>query len=143
MESNIIARTSIIINAPAAKIWGALTNPELIREYFFGTHANSDWKVGSPITFEGEWGGQKYHDKGTILENVSNKRLKYNYWSSRSGKEDKTENYADITYELEEKDDKTELTVVQENIPDVVMMKHSEASWKKVLEGLKALVENN
>ena len=142
-KTNITVKKSIIINAPAAKVWGALTNPELIREYFFGTETKSDWKVGSPITFEGEWQGEKYKDKGTILENVTNKRLKYNYWSSRSSGEDVSENYADITYELNEKDNKTELTITQENIPDEEMKQHSEENWKEVMEGLKALVEKN
>jgi uncharacterized protein YndB with AHSA1/START domain len=143
MKSNFTGKTSIIINAPAARVWGALTNPELIKEYFFGTHASSDWKVGSPITFEGEWEGEKYHDKGTILENIPNQRLKYNYWSSRSSGEDIPENYVDITYELKESDNKTELTVIQEKIEDEKMVEHSEANWKKVLEGLKALLEKN
>jgi uncharacterized protein YndB with AHSA1/START domain len=143
MKSDIIGKTSILINAPAAKVWGALTTPALIKEYFFGTNAESDWKVGSPITFSGEWEGKKYQDKGTILENVPNKKLKYNYWSSMSGIEDKPENYVDITYELKEKDNKTELTIIQENIPDEKMREHSEENWMKVMEGLKAMVEKN
>jgi uncharacterized protein YndB with AHSA1/START domain len=143
MKTNITGKQSIIINAPAGRVWGALTNPELIKEYFFGTKAQSDWKVGSPITFEGEWNGERYEDKGTILENVPNKRLKYNYWSSRSGSEDKPENYVEITYELKEKDMVTELTVTQDNIPDENMREHSEENWLKVMEGLKSLLEKN
>lgn len=143
MKSDIIGKTSIVINAPAAKVWGALTTPALIKEYFFGTNTKTDWKVGSPIVFEGEYEGKKYHDKGTILENIPNKKLKYSYWSSMSGIEDKPENYADVTYELREKDNKTELLITQENIPDEKMREHSEENWMKVMEGLKALVEKN
>jgi len=143
MKTDIIGRTSIIINAPIAKVWGALTTPELIKEYLFGTNTKTDWKVGSPITFEGEYEGKKYQDKGTIKEFEPNKRLKYSYWSSMSGIEDKPENYVDVTYEVKEKDGKTELTITQENIPDEKMREHSEQNWKMVMEGLKALVEKN
>ena len=75
MKSNITARVSTNIDSPVSKVWEALTKPELIRQYFFGTQASSDWKEGSPITFKGEWEGKKYEDKGTILDIEPNKTL--------------------------------------------------------------------
>ena len=59
---------SIIINASPEKIWEALTVPEKVKEYFFGTNLVTDWKVGSPILFRGEWEGKAYEDKSTVLE---------------------------------------------------------------------------
>lgn len=111
MENNITGSAGITINAPASKVWEALTTPEVIKQYFFGTDAVSDWKVGSPLIFKGEWQGKQYQDKGTILESVPQKIFKYDYWSSMSGIEDKPENYVIITYELSEKDNATTLTV--------------------------------
>src|SRR4051812_9473220 len=93
-------KTSISIQAPPTRVWEALTDPEQIKQYFFGTEAISDWKVGSPLIFKGIWEGKEYVDKGIILELEQNKKLKYNYWSSFSGTEDIPENYAHITYEL-------------------------------------------
>lgn len=142
MKSNITGKTSIEINASAEKVWKALTTPELIKQYFFNTNAVSDWKVGSSLTFSGEWQGKQYEDKGTILKSETNKLFKYSYWSSMSGIEDKPENYANITYELTEHNNVTILTVIQENIPDEKMKAHSEENWKKVLEALKKLLEN-
>jgi uncharacterized protein YndB with AHSA1/START domain len=49
MERKLIAGAKIKIDAPLAKVWNALVNPEIIREYMFGTHVISDWKVGSQI----------------------------------------------------------------------------------------------
>jgi len=46
-KKGFAARKSITINAPAAKVWDALINPELIKQYLFGTEAISDWEVGS------------------------------------------------------------------------------------------------
>jgi uncharacterized protein YndB with AHSA1/START domain len=142
MKSNIYGKTSITLHAPAEKVWDALTDPAQIKKYFFGTETKTDWKVGHPITFEGEWEGKKYKDKGTIMDFKPKKMLRYNYWSSMTGIEDKPENYVPITYELDSKDSETILTITQENIPTEEMKEHSLKNWKKVLEGLKKVVEN-
>ena len=133
----------ITIDASAARVWQALTDPDLIRKYFFGTNTESTWKPGTPVKFSGEWEGKTYEDKGTVLEAVPEKKLKYNYWSSMSGIEDKPENYANITYTLEERNGSTLLTVHQDNIPDEKMREHSEANWKMVLNQLKQLLEKD
>ena len=141
MKNNITAKVSTSINAPASKVWEALTKPELIKQYFFGTDTNTDWKVGSPITFKGKWEGKSYEDKGTILDVEHNKLIRYSYWSSMSGIEDKPENYVNTTYKLLGDDNKTTLTVTQENIPDEKMKEHSEQNWRTVLNNLKKLLE--
>ena len=141
MKSTITGRTSIEIDAPVQKVWEALTTPELIKQYFFGTNAISDWKVGSPIIFKGEWEGKSYQDKGTILSIIPFKLLRYSYWSSMSGIEDKPENYVIVTYNLFENGKMALLTVVQENIPDQKTKEHSEENWNTVLQQLKDLLE--
>ena len=79
--------------------------------------------------------------RGTILENDPGRRLKYSYWSSMSGIEDLPENYVDITYELNERDGHTLITISQDNIPSEKMKAHSAENWRKVLHGLKELLE--
>ena len=134
--------TSMIINAPAAKVWEALTNPAIVKQYFFGTNVKSDWKVGSPIIWEGEWEGKAYQDTGTILDIDPGKFVKYNYWSSMSGTDNKPENYANITYSLSEKDGQTVLTVTQDNIKSKEAKEHSEQNWQSVFGKMKEMVEN-
>jgi uncharacterized protein YndB with AHSA1/START domain len=141
MKNKITGKASININAPVSEVWEALTTPEIIKKYFFGTNAISDWKVGSPIIFKGVWDGKQYEDKGTILKVVDNKLFQYKYWSSMSGTENKPENYVTITYELSEKNNKTTLAIIQENILDEKMKEHSEQNWRKVLTDLKKLLE--
>jgi uncharacterized protein YndB with AHSA1/START domain len=46
MSKGLIAKASISINAPVGKVWDALTNPEAIKQYMFGTNVISDWKKG-------------------------------------------------------------------------------------------------
>ena len=48
--------TTYIKTAPQ-KLWDALTNPEFIKQYWFGAQVDSGWKPGSPWTLrfaEGE-----------------------------------------------------------------------------------------
>lgn len=142
MTNSITASTAISIKAPVAKVWDALTKPEIIRQYFFGTEAISDWKVGSPVRFRGEWQGKSYEDKGIITANEPNKLLSYSYWSSMSGKEDQPENYANVTYELSKRNNQTELTITQDNIADEKTKEHSVQNWQMVLRDLKKLLEN-
>ena len=40
---------SLTFNAPQAEVWKGLTDPEIVKQYFFGTNVKSDWKKGSPI----------------------------------------------------------------------------------------------
>ncbi len=141
MNNNLIGAAGIRIDAPVSKVWEALTTPSLIKQYFFGTNAISDFKEGSPLIFKGEWEGKEYEDKGTILKVVPQKLFRYNFWSSLSGIEDKPENYVIITYELTERNNGTYLSVKQENIPDEKMRQHSEENWNKVLAELKEFLE--
>ncbi|MBK0378990.1 SRPBCC domain-containing protein [Mucilaginibacter sp. SD-g] len=102
---------------------------------------SSDWKKGSPITFSGEWEGKKYQDKGTILEITPGKYVKYSYWSSMSGTEDKPENYANVSYTISPKDGKTFLELTQDGIKDEASKEHSENNWQMVFGGLKKILE--
>jgi uncharacterized protein YndB with AHSA1/START domain len=135
------ATAKVTIRATADRVWDALTNPKLIKQYLFGTEAKSDWKVGSSITYTGVWEGKRYEDKGTVLELVPRKLLKSTYWSSFSGKPDTPENYQTVTYELAEAGGETTLTVTQDNNPSSQSADHSGDNWGKVLSALKDLLE--
>jgi len=137
----LTATTVITFKAPATKVWQGLTDPKIVKQYFFGTDLRSDWKVGDPITFSGEWEGHKYQDGGIILDIYPPKYLKYTYWSSMSGTEDKPENYNNITYELSEDNGVTTLTVTQDGVKNQQAVEHSEQNWMSVFDGLKKIIE--
>jgi len=141
MANKFIAKVSCNISATPGEVWNALTNPEIIVQYFFGTQAISDWKVGSALHFKGVWEGKEYLDKGTILKSEFAKLFEYNYISSFSGLEDKPENYAIITYRLFPEQQGTRLDVTQTNIATQEMQKHSEQNWGYILTNLKQLLE--
>src|SRR5687767_4548820 len=73
--------TSIEILAPRANVWTAITRPDLVKRYLFGTDLKTNWKIGAPMIFRGEWNGNAYEDRGTVLELEPMERLSYNYWS--------------------------------------------------------------
>jgi uncharacterized protein YndB with AHSA1/START domain len=141
MKADFTAKASIEIGASAAKVWDALTNPALIKQYLFGTDAVSDWKVGSPITYKGVWGGKPYEDKGRIVETVPHKLLKTTYWSSFSSRPDLPENYSNVTYTLSGKNGRTLLEVEQDNNPTKESAEHSRNNWKTVLQTMKTVLE--
>jgi uncharacterized protein YndB with AHSA1/START domain len=143
MDKNFVVKVSIIINASLARVWEALTTPELIKQYLFGTEVISDWKVGSSITYKGEWKGKSYEDKGIILQFVPEKLFESTYWSSMSGMPDVPENYKKVTYELALESGNTKLTLTQDNNATEEEKNHSEQNWKMVLDGLKKLLEKN
>ena len=141
MNKTYIATASTTINAPASKVWEAITKPELIKKYLFDTDVVSDWKVGSPIVYRGKFQGKPFEDKGKILEIEPGKSLVSTHWSPMSGVPDLPENYHKVSYQLSERDGKTDVTILQDNNASEEEKAHSEANWKTVLDGLKKLVE--
>ena len=138
---NISLRTKIDINAPATEVWDALTHPAIIKQYFFGTNLKTDWKKGSPVIWSGEWEGKTYEDKGKVLEVDPGKYVRYSYWSSMSGTDDKPENYQNVSYTLTENNGITTLEVGQDNIKDEAAKQHSEQNWQAIFGKMKELVE--
>lgn len=141
MSKQFEVKVIVEIGANCESVWKALTTPELIKQYLFGTETECDWNVGSPIFFRGEWQGKKYEDKGTILEIQKEQLLKYSYWSSMSGIPDLPENYMIVAFELAQKGITTILTLVQDGSKTEESKKHSEQNWGSVLDGLKKMLE--
>ena len=141
MDKQLTVTATIDINADTCKVWDALINPEKIKVYLFGTETISDWKVGSPIIFQGEYQGHKYQDKGTIKNIKPNQLMQYDYWSGFSGLEDKPENYSLVTYKLEYANNKTTLILTQTGFVNEQSHQHSFTAWTQVLKTIKELIE--
>ena len=142
MAVDFDAKTSVNIHAPVSKVWDALTKPELIKQYMHGTNVVTDWKVGGPILWRGEWKGQTYEDKGTVLEIIPNKHLKTTHWSPMGGTPDKPENYHTVTYDLEENSGYTLLKLAQSNnATQQAADEMATNGWDPILKGLKEMLE--
>jgi uncharacterized protein YndB with AHSA1/START domain len=136
-----VATAEIEIEAPAQKVWSALTDPEQIKQYMFGSQVVTDWTQGSRIAWKGEYGGRKYEDKGEIVEIKPERRLKVTHFSPLSGREDVPENYHTVLYELEEREGATHVSLTQDNNASEEAADHSRANWEKMLAGLKQFIE--
>ena len=136
-----VATAEAEIQAPRSKVWRALTDPDQIEKYMFGSRVETDWKPGSRIVWKGEYEGKRYEDKGEILEVETERRLKMTHFSPLSGQEDAPENYHTLLYELEGSGTTTRVALSQDNNPDEEAAEHSRANWEKMLSGLKHVVE--
>jgi uncharacterized protein YndB with AHSA1/START domain len=136
-----VATAEVEIDAPADKVWSALTDPEQIKQYMFGSQVVTDWKQGSQIVWKGEYEGKKYEDKGEILEIEPKRRLKVTHFSPLSGQDDVSENYHTLLYELAQRRGTTHVSLSQDNNPSRQAAVHSRANWEKMLAGLKQVVE--
>ena len=127
---------------PVLKVWNALTDKEKVKQYFFGTEVITDWQPGSDIVFKGDWEGNKYEDKGKILEVEEGKKIKYSHLSSFSGLPDEPDNYSIVTYELKSENDSTILTVTQQGFKDETSRDDSVNGWNYVLDNMKKLLDD-
>ena len=141
MNDSLIARSQVEINAPIAKVWDALVDPAMIKQYMFGTNVVSDWHKGAPIVWKGEWKGKPYEDKGEILELKPGHVLRYSHFSPLSGQPDVPENYHTVTIELSRAGAGTTVTLSQDNNATEEERQHSEQNWGMMLDSLKKFLE--
>ena len=141
MDNKLIATATTTINASASRVWEALTNPKLIKQYLFGAEVISDWKEGSPIIYRGTYEGKAYEDKGRVLKVEPEKLLLITHWSPLSGSPDTPENYHQVRYELAVENGSTQLTITQDNNSTEEEQEQNAKFWKMVLDGMKKLLE--
>jgi uncharacterized protein YndB with AHSA1/START domain len=140
------AQVSRTIPAAPQTVWRTLTTPQTVRRFFFGAEVESDFKVGSPIRFKGEFKGRPYEDHGDILTADPGRRLSFSHFSPLSGAPDTPANYHVVTYDLAVEGDATRVTLTQSNLEggvkpsDIEHRVEFERNWSAVLEGLSKAV---
>ena len=75
MDPKHSCTAEIRLDSAPDKVWKALTDPDLVQRYFYGTRIDSDFRPGSPVRWRGEWQGKAYEDKGEILAAQPGRRL--------------------------------------------------------------------
>jgi uncharacterized protein YndB with AHSA1/START domain len=139
-----VKTTDSIVNiqAPASKVWRALTVPALVKQWQYGSDLLTTWEPGSPITFRNEWNGQVFEQKGTVLEFTPGSRVKYSLFVPRPDLQDIPEHHFFMIYELTESGGHTSLLFRQEDprpLPPDAPSGGDEGP--DVLSALKELVE--
>lgn len=137
----ITSKSTILINATKQKVWDALTKPELVKKWQYGSDVLTDWKAGSEIRFRTKWENKVFEQWGKILEVIPNKLIKYSLFFPRPDLEDKEENYFIMSYIISESGSKIKLEIIKEdNRPGVVKEKESDEE-NPVLIALKEIIE--
>jgi len=137
------AVASVTVSAEPDEVWKALTDPDLIKQYFLGTNVTTTWKTGDPITFSGEYNGKEYQDKGTVLVFDPPVKLKTTHFSPSSGLPDIPENHHTVEYALAATPGGTTVTITQGNNANEEEVASSTATWELVLGNLKNFLESS
>ena len=135
--------STVIINAPVQKVWEALTQPELVKLWQYGSDLLTDWKVGSEITFTTEWEGKIFEQWGKVLEIKTNELIKYSLFAPRPGLEDKPENFFIMSYTLSSEKSKTKLEIIQEDNRPNAVQEEPQGEENPVLKSLKMIAERD
>ncbi len=80
--------STVKILAPAKKVWLALTDPGLVKQWQYGSDLQTTWEVGTSIIFRNEWNGQVFEQRGTVIEFSPESRLKYSLFFARPDLQD-------------------------------------------------------
>lgn len=139
MATNI---STIVLDAPIQKVWNALTQPALVKQWQYGSDLITDWIVGNEIRFRNEWEGQVFEQWGTVLEVIPNQKIKYSLFFPRPELEDKPENYFIMSYILTEENQKVKLEILQEDNRPGAIQEEPQGEENPILQGLKALIES-
>jgi uncharacterized protein YndB with AHSA1/START domain len=141
MPGAFVAESAITIDAPPDRVWEVITDPDAVKEFMFGADLQTDWTVGGPILWRGEWEGKPYEDKGQILEVEPGRRLVHTHFSPLGGEDDKPENYHTLTWTLESQDGQTRLTLSQDNNASEAAAEHSKGMWDMLVADVRRISE--
>ncbi len=127
------------IRTTPQRLWSALTDPEFMKQYWFGMHGQSEWQAGS--RWELVSGSGEIFDAGQIVEADPPRRLVIR-WAHQKKPELKVEGDSLCTMELEASGTAVKLAVTHtiEREPSKLIEAVS-GGWPKVLSNLKSLLE--
>src|SRR6476661_6681042 len=136
--SGFTATATVEVQAPRDEVWATLTDPAKIADWMDGSEVETDWQVGSPISWKGEYDGKSYEDKGEVLVFDEPSRLSMTHYSPMMGQPDEPENYHTLVYTLSGSDGGTHVELTQDGCDSEEQAEQFSANWQRMLDGLKA-----
>ncbi|MEO8088557.1 MAG: SRPBCC domain-containing protein [Bacteroidota bacterium] len=133
----------IQINSSKENVWDALTNPQLVKQWQFGSDLLTDWQVGSDIRFSTAWEGKLFEQWGKVLEVKMHEILRYSLFAPRPGLEDIPENYFIMSYLLTPEKGGTRLEIIQDDNRPGAVQEELQGEENAVLLSLKNLIEKS
>lgn len=134
--------STLHINAPVESVWNALTKPELVKQWQYGSDLITDWKVGSEIRFRNQWEDKVFEQWGKIIEVNPHTLIQYSLFFPRPGVEDKPEHYFIMSYVLTEENQSVRLEIIKEDNRPEAIQEEPQGEENPILKGLKTLIES-
>jgi uncharacterized protein YndB with AHSA1/START domain len=143
MADLFVARVSLTINAPRAKVWDALIDPEKIKQYILASDVVSQWRQGSSIVWKSEFNGKPFEIKGTILRLEHQRLLEFDQSRPifRVSQAVRPADYHRVTIELSDEGAGTHLSLIERGNTTQREFAHSQGGWQLALGNMKALLE--
>lgn len=127
------------IRTTPEKLWNALTDPEFMKQYWFGMHAESEWVAGAPWQLVSPQG--EVFDAGAIVQADRPRRLVIR-WEHQNKPELKADGASLCTMEIEQSASAVKLTITHTSEREASkLIEAVSAGWPKVLSNLKSLLE--
>lgn len=135
---------TIIINAPPAAVWEALTDIDVMKAWMAEPELDlkiiTDWKIGNTIVIKG-FHHVRFENTGVVLQFEPEKILAYNFLSSLSRLPDKPDNYSIVEFSVTPLESETSLRLTLRNFPTEAIFKHLDFYWSATLEIMKKWIE--
>ena len=106
-----VVNLATTIAARSEKVWKALTGKGATVMPM--TTVKTDWIVGHPIVFAGEWKGKSFEDHGEIRSVAEGEEVSFTHWSGTGPRPD---TFHLVRYRLTPEGDTTKVTLTQANI---------------------------
>lgn len=132
----------VFIKAPPDRVWEAITNPEMVGQYFFGARMEkATFEVGSSIR---SWSPDHttLWTNNTVLECNPPRKLVHT-WRSLYDQELAAEEESRVTWEIEPQEaGYSKLTVIHDRLEGAPKTaKNVSGGWMLIISGLKTLIE--
>jgi uncharacterized protein YndB with AHSA1/START domain len=127
------------IRTTPEKLWSALTDPEFMKQYWFGNHCESEWTPGS--SWKNVSGEGQVLDAGKIVEADPPRRLVIR-WQNQFKPELEAEGVSLCTMELEPIGATVKLSITHSiDRERSKLIEAVSGGWPKVISNLKSLLE--
>jgi uncharacterized protein YndB with AHSA1/START domain len=142
MDQHLKSQQAVSLNTTPMHLWEILTQGAYSKQYMYNCVVESDWQVGSPITWKGHYQGYDAFQKGEILEITPLQRIKFTTFDPNYGMEDIPKNYIHVTYQIASTEESTTQLIVTNETFDGndERMQHINDGWKAVLAKIEEIV---
>lgn len=129
----------VFIRTTPERLWQALTDGELTRQYYFGSRVETDWRPGSRYAYPNPDGG--IFVEGEVLEVDPPRRLVATFrptWRPEAASAPPMT----VTWEITPVGDACKLTLIHDGFdPATPLGQAIIAGWTQIISGLKTLLE--